>query len=125
MRANEKDLNANLSIFGIFVQNGGSLHINGTYSTDQELLENEVILEGDRLEPGFSDVPGQWGTIQLLEGSIDNIIDYTTIKNATIPKIKLIDIDGLEKVMLVSLINKLGLLIKSRLFEINISPSPN
>ncbi|UKM64382.1 hypothetical protein GSB9_00930 [Flavobacteriaceae bacterium GSB9] len=69
---------------GIIVSNGASINVNGAYSTDQELLENEVIFEGDRLEPLYSDVPGQWGAIWLLDGSINNTINYTTIKNATI-----------------------------------------
>ncbi|WP_299524026.1 right-handed parallel beta-helix repeat-containing protein [Winogradskyella sp.] len=69
---------------GIIVTQGGSLNINGALSTNQEALENEVILEGDRLEPLFSDVPGQWGTIWLFNGSMDNTINYATIKNATI-----------------------------------------
>tara|TARA_R110002049_G_scaffold308684_1_gene513468 strand:+ start:51 stop:1622 length:1572 start_codon:yes stop_codon:yes gene_type:complete len=69
---------------GIIVTNNGSLNINGTYSPDQETLENEVILEGDRLEPLYSDIPGQWGTIWLFNGSENNTINYATIKNATI-----------------------------------------
>ena len=50
----------------------------------KELLENEVIFEGDRLEPIFEDVPGQWGTIWLFDGSVNNEINYTTIKNSSI-----------------------------------------
>ena len=69
---------------GIIVSNGASLHINGDFSTDQDLLENEVVFEGDRLESNFANVPGQWGTIWFLDGSINNIINYTTIKNATV-----------------------------------------
>jgi hypothetical protein len=69
---------------GLIVSNGASLHVNGALSSDQELLENEVIFEGDRLEPNFSDTPGQWGTIWLVEGSSNNIINYATIKNATV-----------------------------------------
>lgn len=69
---------------GIIVSNLASLKVNGTYSSDQELLENEVIFEGDRLEPNFTETPGQWGTIWLLEGSINNSINYATIKNATV-----------------------------------------
>ncbi len=69
---------------GIIVSNGATINVNGAYSNDQELLENEVIFEGDRLEPNFSGVPGQWGTIWLLDGSINNTINYTTIKNSTI-----------------------------------------
>ncbi|MBO3117396.1 hypothetical protein J4050_11595 [Winogradskyella sp. DF17] len=69
---------------GILVTDNGSLNINGDLSTDPELMENEVILEGDRLEPIFSNVPGQWGTIWLFNGSINNSIEYATINNATI-----------------------------------------
>ena len=69
---------------GLIVTNGGSLKINGEFSSDQETLENEVIFEGDRLEPIFEDIPGQWGTIWLLDGSLDNEIHYTTIKNSSI-----------------------------------------
>ncbi|SHI32466.1 hypothetical protein SAMN04488096_101124 [Mesonia phycicola] len=69
---------------GIIVANNGSLHVNGNLSSDQENLENEVIFEGDRLEPDFSEVAGQWGAIWLTEGSTNNIINYATIKNATV-----------------------------------------
>lgn len=67
---------------GILVAENASIHVNGLYSDDQEVLENEVIFEGDRLEPVFGDVPGQWGTIWLFEGSVNNIFNYATIKNA-------------------------------------------
>lgn len=66
---------------GILVGNTGSMIVNGAPSTDPILLENEVIFEGDRLEPEFSDVPGQWGTIWLTAGSTDHEFNYTTIKN--------------------------------------------
>src|SRR5690554_5269934 len=69
---------------GILVAEGASLQVNGALSSDQDLLENEVIFEGDRLEPGFSDIPGQWGTIWLLDGSINNNINYATIKNGAV-----------------------------------------
>jgi hypothetical protein len=36
------------------------------------------------LEPLFENVPGQWGTIWLFNGSVNNTINYATIKNATI-----------------------------------------
>ena len=69
---------------GILVQEGGSLQINGMLSTDQELLENEVVFEGDRLKAEFSTIPGQWGAIWLAAGSTNNTIDHLTIKNATV-----------------------------------------
>ncbi|MDO6758881.1 hypothetical protein Q4566_01610 [Tamlana sp. 2_MG-2023] len=68
---------------GIMVLNEASINVNGAYSNDQDLLENEVIFEGDRLEPDFSEVPGQWSAIWLFDGSKNNSINYATIKNAT------------------------------------------
>ncbi|WP_400079328.1 hypothetical protein [Winogradskyella sp. R77965] len=69
---------------GIIVTDNATLNINGELSTDQDVLDNEVILEGDRLEPLYTDVPGQWGTIWLFNGSVNNTINYATIRNATI-----------------------------------------
>jgi len=69
---------------GILVTNNASLKVNGALSTDRDLLENEVIFEGDRLESLFSEVPGQWSTIYLFEGSIENEINFATIKNSTV-----------------------------------------
>ncbi|HET8885813.1 MAG TPA: hypothetical protein VFM70_05615 [Salinimicrobium sp.] len=69
---------------GIIAANNASLHVNGALSSDPILLENEVIFEADRLEPAFRDVPGQWGTIWLTEGSTNHIFNYATIKNASV-----------------------------------------
>ncbi|MEM9650252.1 MAG: hypothetical protein AAF969_17380, partial [Bacteroidota bacterium] len=69
---------------GIYVADGAAIQVNGALSEDPTLLENEVIFEGDRLEPEFSDTPGQWGTIWLSPGSNNNLIDHLTIKNATV-----------------------------------------
>lgn len=69
---------------GIIVPNNASIHINGELSSNLEKLENEIIFEGDRLEPEFENVPGQWGTIWLAAGSINNEINYLTIKNASV-----------------------------------------
>lgn len=55
----------------------GTLEIIGTY-------EDPVILQGDRLEFVYSDVPGQWDGIWLMNGSQHNNIDYAEIKNAVI-----------------------------------------
>ena len=68
---------------GLIIGGGGSLKINGELSST-EALENEVIFEGDRLEPDFSDVPGQWGAIWLTSGSTGNEINHLTIKNAVV-----------------------------------------
>lgn len=68
---------------GLIITDNASLQVQGIPS-ETDALENEVIFEGDRLEPDFSDVPGQWGTIWLTQGSKDNILNNLTIKNAVI-----------------------------------------
>lgn len=62
---------------GLIVANNASLQVNGT-------IANPVVFEGDRLEPGFSETPGQWGTIWFTQGSTNNILSNLTIKNATV-----------------------------------------
>ncbi len=70
---------------GMIVQPGGSLQINGGISSNPDLpQQNEVTFEGDRLEPLYEDVPGQWGTIWLRQGSVNNRIEHLTLKNSTV-----------------------------------------
>jgi hypothetical protein len=53
----------------------GKLTIQGT-------AEQPVVIQGDRLEQAFADIPGQWGRIQLGPGSQGHSIDHAIIKNA-------------------------------------------
>lgn len=53
----------------------GSVHFAGTE-------EAPIIMEGDRLEEGFSDQAGQWLGLIIGETSQNNLIEYTTIKNS-------------------------------------------
>ncbi|WP_281540341.1 hypothetical protein [Maribacter aestuarii] len=69
---------------GILIQDGGVISINGVLSEDEELLNGEVIFEGDRLEPQFSDIPGQWGSLWIAKGSQGNTINHLTLRNANI-----------------------------------------
>jgi hypothetical protein len=68
---------------GLILSQNASLNVLGTISST-DAMENEVVFEGDRLEPEFSDVPGQWGAIWLTDGSTNHKINHLTIKNATI-----------------------------------------
>tara|TARA_R110000868_G_scaffold84620_1_gene238490 strand:+ start:300 stop:1814 length:1515 start_codon:yes stop_codon:yes gene_type:complete len=68
---------------GLIVSDKASLQINGSASATSK-LENEVVFEGDRLEPLYENIPGQWGAIWLTNGSTNNTINHLTIKNATI-----------------------------------------
>jgi len=61
---------------GLVISKNATLTINGT-------LNNKVIIEGDRLEPQFKEIPGQWGAIWLRAGSKNNNIKNTIIKNAS------------------------------------------
>ncbi|HCE54689.1 MAG: hypothetical protein ACYCZ2_05610 [Lutibacter sp.] len=61
---------------GLMISKNATLTINGE-------LNNKVIIEGDRLEPQFRDIPGQWGAIWLRAGSKNNSIKNTIIKNAS------------------------------------------
>lgn len=69
---------------GLIISEGASLQATGNFSEDQPLLEKEIIFEGDRLEPRFSEVPGQWGTIWFRAGSTTSFLDHVTIRNAGI-----------------------------------------
>jgi hypothetical protein len=62
---------------GIIVKDGGKLIVNGT-------LDNKVVFQGDRLEEVYQDIPGQWGTIWLFNGSKDSQINHAKILNATL-----------------------------------------
>lgn len=62
---------------GLIIDKGASLIIEGE-------LDNQVSIEGDRLEPQFSEIPGQWGTIWLRAGSKNHNINFATIKNASV-----------------------------------------
>lgn len=68
---------------GLIIGKDAELKINGALSATAA-LENEVVFEGDRLEPGFSEVPGQWGAIISYSTKTTNEINHLTIKNATV-----------------------------------------
>jgi len=68
---------------GLYVGDDASLQINGNVSTTKQ-LENEVVFEGDRLEPEYSDVPGQWNSVIFSNGSANHSINHLTLKNAVI-----------------------------------------
>lgn len=68
---------------GLIVDRTGIIKVNGATSTTTA-NENEVVFEGDRLEPDFADINGQWLTMLIFSGSDENSISHLTIKNATI-----------------------------------------
>ncbi len=61
----------------IYVLSNGRLNITGT-------KEQPVIIQGDRLEKEFEDVPGQWSGIRFAPGSKNNSIRFAEIKNSIV-----------------------------------------
>lgn len=55
----------------------GTINVNGTNS-------NPVMFAGDRIDPDYKDMPGQWGSIHLLSSSSNNVITHASIKNGSI-----------------------------------------
>ncbi|MCC5917581.1 MAG: hypothetical protein JJU02_09685 [Cryomorphaceae bacterium] len=70
---------------GLWVFNGGSLKVNPGGVID---YDNPVVFQGDRLEPFYKEIPGQWGGalggIYIMGNSVNNIINNAVIKNGTI-----------------------------------------
>jgi len=62
---------------GLWVYRGGSIHVNGE-------KDSVVTFKGDRLEPDYSNISGQWDRIWINEGSVNNEFNYAVIKNGFI-----------------------------------------
>ena len=69
---------------GVIVAKDATMIVAGTASSDPEKLEGEVVFEGDRLEPLYDYIPGQWGAIWLTAGSTQHQFNHATIKNASV-----------------------------------------
>jgi len=69
----------------------GSIQSRGT-------ADNPVIIQGDRLEEEFSDVPGQWVGIRFLNESKNNKFEHTIIKNSIVGS----RVDSLAELELIS-----------------------
>jgi hypothetical protein len=56
---------------------GSSIKVNGN-------LDAPVLFQGDRLEPFYRELPGQWGRIWFTATSKDHEFNYAIIKNGTV-----------------------------------------
>lgn len=59
----------------IYTLANGQIHFNGT-------AEDSIVVQGDRLEEGFAEEPGQWQGIIIGRGSKGSTMSYTTVKNS-------------------------------------------
>ncbi len=62
---------------GLWVYRGGRIQANGT-------VDQRITFRGDRLEPMYADLPGQWDRIWINDGPADNVLENVEIKNALI-----------------------------------------
>ena len=71
---------------GATIQINGTLKINAAFNpspNDTTAAKLATVrFQGDRLETGYADIPGQWGGIFFTSTSRNNVIRYAEIKNA-------------------------------------------
>ncbi len=65
----------------IYVRADANILVAGTLQIEGS-KDSFVTFQGDRLEPFFDDLAGQWGQIIFLRGSTGNVVRYTEISEA-------------------------------------------
>jgi hypothetical protein len=65
----------------IYISNRSSIFIKGSLHAIGS-AETRIIFRNERLDKEYDNLPGQWGGIIFLEGSKENRIEYTDIRNA-------------------------------------------
>jgi hypothetical protein len=65
----------------IFAAKDAYLYVSGHLISKGDAKER-IVFRNDRLEIPYENIPGQWGGIIFLPGSRNNIIEFTTIRNA-------------------------------------------
>jgi hypothetical protein len=65
----------------IYFNNRAALYVKGSIKANGD-PENKIYFENDRRDGVYKNAPGQWKGIYLLEGSKDNKLDHTVIRNA-------------------------------------------
>jgi len=101
---------------GLWIYKGGKLTVNGT-------LADPVTFQGDRPEPYYENLPGQWDRIWINESDAESSINYAIIRNAFIgiQSEILQDVMGANKLTLKNTIieNMSGAGILSRYYQID------
>jgi hypothetical protein len=67
----------------VYMHHGASVTVSGALQANGT-AERRVILATDRLEKDYADVPGRWQGVRFLDCSGNNILKYTTVRNAEI-----------------------------------------
>ncbi|MEQ8925531.1 MAG: choice-of-anchor Q domain-containing protein [Fulvivirga sp.] len=67
----------------VYNHNGSFIFIAGTINA-VGTPEERITFINDRFDEGFENAPGQWGGIVFLQGSKNNVIGYSDIRNANV-----------------------------------------
>ncbi|MDH5397273.1 MAG: hypothetical protein OEX02_03955, partial [Cyclobacteriaceae bacterium] len=65
----------------IYSNNSAALFVKGTILANG-LPDQRILFTNDRLDDNYKHAPGQWEGIFVLEGSKNNVLSYTDIRNA-------------------------------------------
>jgi len=65
----------------IFSHIGSTIFVKGTIKAQGNAV-SPILFTNDRFDNGFDNAPGQWGGIVFIEGSKDNELSFTHIRNA-------------------------------------------
>lgn len=80
------DSNVTLSInkgCKIYCHSNAPFIVNGTLKVNGEVYDStRVIFQGDRLDPGYNDLPAAWPGIFFTASSVNNVLTYAIIKDA-------------------------------------------
>ncbi len=67
----------------IHFHKGAGLYVRGTIKAEGT-FQHPILLTSDRLDNMYRNIPDQWNGVILFSGSKNNVLNYTTIKNANI-----------------------------------------
>lgn len=67
----------------VHFSDNSNLLVKGTINA-KGTKQDSITFTSDRTDYTYNDVPGLWSGIWLLAGSVDNVFEYTTIKNAIV-----------------------------------------
>jgi hypothetical protein len=65
----------------IYVTPRSTIFIKGSLKAEGK-ADNRILFRNERLDEDYKNLPGQWGGLIFLEGSEDNRLEYTDIRNA-------------------------------------------
>ncbi len=66
----------------VYFHRNANLRVKGTLTANGSFA-SQILFNDDRLDDYIPNYPGQWGGIQFLPGSTNNLLNYVTIKNGT------------------------------------------